>query len=234
MSSTYNDFLEPGNLVVGRYSPMGDMQEKPLIVGSSDELKNLQKKLSDNMKSSGAVSLESVITVNKKVKKGTLGEKVKISKTKLPQVNIHKTIDPEFNNYHATEEGLKELDKALKSTALTTFNNCNEEIEVRATQKRITFQNNFGKIRLEVEDVIRQNNFGIMLVFTNDNKLTFIPKTGETLEFSDDGNNFDKVFYPGSLFDFHGKIIMILFNKPDVESMEESLDATDDGERDMI
>jgi hypothetical protein len=203
---SYESLMESGVTVTGRYNRLGGMNEAPKVIGTEEELAELQEKISRTLLVSGDIivpTLNSTLTENKK--------KVKVKKQKVtpknyPKViNTTKVFDPESNSYYEELSGKSEDYKKLDDTNFTT------QSSASFVQKKVIFQNDFGMIRLNVEEIVYQDQFSIMLVFSNDDELTFIPKVGEKLDFSSSDGSFDKVFFPGSLFDYHGKKIMILF-----------------------
>ena len=198
--SDYTDFLDTGDLVAGRYNKLGAPSEAPKVAGTEVELNVLKNKISSLFLSSGA---EQIHVPSKTVAKQKKGKKTTTVPT-LPTVNTSKAIDPEFQKYY--DEPSEEVVETMQQAYVAPV-----------TQKKIVFQNEFGSIRMEAEEVL-YSNLGILIIFSNDDKLTFVPKPGQTIDFSEDGSTYTSVVFIDSLFTFGEKKIMVLFkNQQDTE-----------------
>lgn len=214
---SYEDLAEAGVLVAGRYNSEGRPTEKSFVIGDNKQISELDEKFKRNMLGLGGEFVPSTIKgatssiVIGPKKRGRKSKKINlpiVSTSNIPQVNPGKLIDLDNSIYQSNEDNEIKLSIVPNEEQIESF----DEDEI---QKRVTFKNNFGKMILEVEEVVIQDNFGIMLVFSNNNKLTFIPNTGDVLQFSENGTDFANVFFPGCLFNYHNKIMMILFNSSD-------------------
>ena len=88
--------------------------------------------------------------------------------------------------------------------------------EARVVLHTVQFENDFGKIRAKVEQVI-EHEHAFMLVFTDEDAVVFEPKTGESLVFHTDDRRVFSVYYPGVTFNWPAddKKFMILFKLPE-------------------
>jgi len=201
--SDFSDFLMTGDLIAGRYNPNNWAPlELSKIAGSTEETSSLFQKYN-----SAFATVPGVQQIEQKAK-SSKKKTVKKEKSNLPTVNTNKSIDPEILSYYKEEEEQEDID--APSTLIK--NNSSPVV-----QTKITFQNQFGMIRLDAEQVL-YSTMGILVIFSNEDKLSFIPKVGDTLEFSDNGIDFISVLYPGTLFELGIKKIMVLFK---AESNEE-------------
>ena len=76
----------------------------------------------------------------------------------------------------------------------------------------VQFENDFGRLKVKVVDVV-EHELAFMVIFENEDDMTFEPKVGEKLSFFDKNREKYTVFYPGVTFDstFGAEKRMILF-----------------------
>mgnify|MGYP003335890544 CR=1 FL=1 len=89
-------------------------------------------------------------------------------------------------------------------------------VEKEIKQFTVQFENDFGKIKARVEQLIEHPQ-AYMLVFSNEDAVVFEPKVGETLVFHTINREQVSVYYPGVTFDSpdSSKKFMILFKVPE-------------------
>jgi hypothetical protein len=211
MSELYKEMLDTGTLVAGHYNHLGqlvtdpDSAAAPKVAGESDDVIRLQNKYKQMILASGGELHPQLLPQAPKKKRGPKPKNKSVVKVR----DVTKTIDPEYHKPYIDSAEDEEIPVTPPKNSIVY-------------QQKVTFQNGLGKIKVEVEDVIIKDNVGLMLVFTNEDKVTFEPKTGENIEFSIDGDEFMTLFYPGTLFSYHNKQIMVLFIVPDsIEEEEE-------------
>lgn len=205
---------KPGVTIVGQYDPNGNVLKKPLTLGNAEDLSDLNARFKKSILIDGGEFLSPVQPMQASVAEPKKrGRKPKI-KTPQPVAPLQKESTYDFQPIPIISNRSEIAEPAQEEY---------EEEEEIITQKRITFQNGLGRIRSEVEQVIHQDNDRcILLVFSNDDKVTFIPKEGEKLEFSENGKTFINIFFPDCLFDYNGKVLMVLFKIPDnIEEKDE-------------
>lgn len=93
-----------------------------------------------------------------------------------------------------------------------------EAEEMQMPELTVQFENDFGKIKAKVIDLIDHEQ-AYMLVFKNDDAMVFEPKVGESLKFHTPNQKNIDVYYPGVTFNWpeNGKKSMILFKVPSIE-----------------
>ena len=191
--------IKTGDLVVGTsdpsksvYSPTGSkIREGIAIAGNPEDIANLQESI---MKSAVSMGGRKVTTDNKK----SVGKKKKATGQK-PY--------PTVSTYKIEKENI-----APVSTYIAT-----PEPEPVVVLETVIFENDFGKMRAKVENVLEHEQ-AFLLVFSNDDEVVFEPKVGETLTFYRHRVSY-QVYYPGVIFDWTDGIkkAMILF-KANVEN----------------
>ncbi len=87
-----------------------------------------------------------------------------------------------------------------------------QEENIPVELETVSFENDFGKIRAKVETVI-EHEMAFLLLFSNEDDITFEPKVGETLQFIRRSGYRFEVYYPGVIFSWTDgvKKAMILF-----------------------
>ena len=179
---------KPGDMVVG--SPVHNtpvfaadgrkLVDNPYqIAGDPD---SLNKTAEDILRMSLAIgaSLPDKPTKEQTVKKVKKG---KIKPTSVePQVKSSSFNLPFFTPYETVEQPVKR--------------------DVSVEHKTIFFQNDFGKIKMKVEEVV-EHDLGFALIFSNEDDIVFEPKAGETLLFLDPSKHAHKVLYTGITFTWH-------------------------------
>jgi hypothetical protein len=84
----------------------------------------------------------------------------------------------------------------------------------------IQFENQFGKIKAKVEQIIEEE-LAFLLVFSNEDMVVFEPKIGETLSLYTATKQKFEVYYPGVTFHYPpDKRLMVLFKIPDETDLE--------------
>ncbi len=111
---------------------------------------------------------------------------------------------------------------AAVSHELGHHNNYNTAAEPSPTsyepvrpQVTVQFENDFGKIKSKVENIV-EHDLAFMLVFTDEDSVVFEPKIGELLALHMPDKRRIDVYYPGVTFDSpdSSKKFMILFKVP--------------------
>ena len=215
-----------GTLIVGRYNKEGKVQQKSTFSGSPEDLADLAEKYKNSMSVARAEFLPSLAKIPFSLSSNTPKPKIQKKRGPKPKIKVVQEIQPPTNVAKVNPNKVFDLDTndyfnedSTKTTGTINFEEPeeyghNEEPSTaqQITQKRIAFQNQFGKIFTEVEDVIYQENgFSIMLVYTNINKLTFIPKEGD----NDANKQIKLLFVYFFLISFESKILYtyVVFNK---------------------
>lgn len=82
-------------------------------------------------------------------------------------------------------------------------------------QVTVQFENDFGKIKAKVENII-EHDLAFLLVYSNEDAVVFEPKIGELLALHTPDKRRLDVYYPGVTFDSPDNIkkFMILFKVP--------------------
>jgi hypothetical protein len=192
--------LNAGDLVIGTsdpskgvYSAEGKLiREGVEIVGSEEELEDLKTKMTRAALNTGG---KIVKTSSSKGKKGKKPVKYKSDKAKVDSIKTQQSQSVDsYENPWDTYQPVKDEEPALET---------------------ISFENDFGKIKSKVENVIEQD-LAFMLVFSNEDEVVFEPKVGETLKFFRNRQS-HLVYYPGVIFDWTDgvKKVMILFKAID-------------------
>jgi hypothetical protein len=121
--------------------------------------------------------------------------------------------------------GLKKAKKPKNSARTTEFQQNWPNLQAEPTPpvpvklKTIQFENDFGKIKAKVEQILNHDQ-AYMLVFSDEDAVVFEPKVGEHLVLHTD-HGAETVYYPGVTFNWpqDTKKLMILFKVPE-ESQE--------------
>jgi hypothetical protein len=87
--------------------------------------------------------------------------------------------------------------------------------EPERTYSVVQFENDFGKIKSKVENII-EHELAFMLVYSDEDAMVFEPKVGELLAIHTPDKQRIEVYYPGVTFDSPDstKKFMILFKVP--------------------
>lgn len=174
---------KPGDYIVGRYSENGSIIKPGKLVGDSEEIESLQKTIIEHSGRSGG---------------RLLGTPDKPKKAKLPKSKLVKTSKP-----------IAKEDIAEESLFPMSFK---EEPKQESPPKRIYLQNQMGRIKLVVEDIL-ENDMAFCLVFKNDDDIVLVPKAGETLIMVDPEGEEHLVYFADALFTWTDRVkkLMILF-----------------------
>jgi hypothetical protein len=183
--------LNTGDLVIGTNDPTKSVysSEGKKLIDSGVAIVGEQEDI-DQLQSTIKNMAERTgaqITENKKAVKGGAKAVKKIKRyTTIPKRQVEETTDYEHFSI--------------------------EPEKVKTTQ--VYFENDFGKIRSAVEQVVEQE-LAFMLVFAQEEDIVFEPKIGETLDFTHNRVTY-QVYYPGVIFDWTDgvKKVMILFKLP--------------------
>jgi hypothetical protein len=87
--------------------------------------------------------------------------------------------------------------------------------EPERTYSVVQFENDFGKIKSKVENIV-EHELAFMLVYSDEDAMVFEPKVGELLAIHTPDKQRIEVYYPGVTFDSpdNTKKFMILFKVP--------------------
>lgn len=186
----FNEYgIQAGDYVIGSYTENGTKKKEGRFEGNKEDVAALITKMEEHSKQKGSPLI--VPGVKKK--------KVK-AKAKRPVSDK----EPETTSFF--EEPEEEEIAAVVA-------------EPEPAKQFVTFSNAFGRIRVKVIDVLDSEDFGLAVIFANEEDLTFIPKQGETLEFIDFNDKSYNVYFPGLVFTWTDglKKVMVL-----VKSVDES------------
>jgi hypothetical protein len=189
--------LNVGDLVVGTsdpsksvYDPNGrKIRDGVAFVGSQKDVEELRESM---LRSATAAGGKVAAEPKKTQKRGRKAVKNKtITQAPYPT-------EPSYRPIEETSSGSTWEDlEAVKAPELET----------------VSFENDFGKIRAKVENII-DHELALMLVFSSEDDITFEPKVGETLQFvrNRHGDRYT-VYYPGVIFNWTDAVkkAMILF-----------------------
>lgn len=217
-----------GDYIVGDYDPVSGRRKKAgKIVGETEEVVALREKIASDALRRG--ELLPVFTKKGKAKKikqtkkaapkpdrireiTAVGETLPIESSGSPTVSVDAlengsiesaTIEqpvrgkPKFYN-HVDEE--QDFDESIGT-----------DVEPVSYQP-IFFENDFGKIRCKVVDVLHSADMAIGLIFNCEDDLIFIPKAAETLKLTVATIEYT-VYFPGVIFDLPSseQKLMVLF-----------------------
>lgn len=190
--------FKTGDLVIGStdpgksvYSATGSkiINDGVSIYGNPHALEEQTKEITMSAMRSGGKPM----TINKTKKGGKKSVKSSATVNRNPQIMPSPFVDPfSFNQYEDSRP-----------------------VEQEVLLHSVQFENDFGKIRAKVEQVIEHEQ-AFMLVFTDEDAVVFEPKIGETLTFHKDDRKAFEVYYPGVTFNWpvDNKKFMILFKLP--------------------
>jgi hypothetical protein len=220
-----------GDYIVGKYNDDGKKISPGKYVGSKTEVEALRAKYAQHASKRGEP-----LIVDAEPKK-------KLRKKRVPKMVTPKKVDytvQEESEYVTTdlepmnlfEEATEAIhEEEINLAAIRQLSN-DEEHWVPATgsaskgveKKKVLFMHDFGTNRVKVLDIISAGETGVMLVFENDDDVSYIPKVGQTLSLVDPDGLEIPVYYPGLLFDWTDgvKKVMILVK------LHEDIDEVDD------
>jgi hypothetical protein len=189
---------EPTNLKIG-----------DLVVGTNDPSKSVYDSMGKRIRAGGGLagSEEQIAEMQKDIMKsamnmgGRVMKQAEVKPTK-GKGRKKKAEEPQFTtpNYPVAQP--------IQPTFMPI------EIEYEPEQiklETIIFENDFGKIRAKVENILEHEQ-ALLLLFSSDDEVAFEPKVGETLKLYR-GRVGQDVYYPGVIFDWTDgvKRAMILF-----------------------
>jgi len=197
-----------GDYTVGKYTEEGKKISPGKFVGTKDQVEELRAKYEDHAAKRG----EPLIATTETKKKG----RKKKSKISTPTVNKYAAEEPGYLTTDlepddtVTEEALNRTLKGLEDVGLSVqkIGSYLPQDNPLIPKKNVFFSHEFGTNKLKVLDAI-QTVAGVMLIFANEDDITFYPKEQGVYGFAVDDEKFD-VYYPGLLFDYNGKHFMIL------------------------
>jgi hypothetical protein len=192
---TDDGIFKTGDLVVGSsdpsksvYSPTGaKLNDNGVrLYGSSEDIEAQRREISRSATRFGGKTMTT--SLSGKERKGK-----RKKQNQLPTVTYeHALMAPEENFAYSNPEPVPE--RSLQT---------------------VHFENDFGKIRAKVEDLVEHEQ-AFMLVFSDEDSLVFEPKVGEMLLLYTPAAEAYTVYYPGVTFNSpdSSKKLMILFKVP--------------------
>lgn len=209
--SNFSAMPAPGDYVVGRYNALGGAIEEGNSLLPDVKVQKLREAVAREAgRGGGRVLREEKVVKNRKKK--TPPKPVKFNKVDIPRpttlvdFSIEEAIrDIENPADHAVEEDIAGPDESFQ----ISYSKMPQPPEKKL---KITFSNDFGNIRVYAEDVLRCDN-SLAIIFKNEEAVTFIPKTGETLSLKIEDEDPISVYFPGAIFTWTDQIknIIILF-----------------------
>jgi len=189
---------EPTNLKIG-----------DLVVGTSDPSKSVYDSMGKRIRAGGGLagSEEQIADLQKDIMKSAMnmgGRIVRPAEGKPAKGKGRKK--------KAQEPQFESVNYPITQLAQPTFVAEDVEEEVEPVKlETIIFENDFGKIRAKVENILEHEQ-ALLLLFSSDDEVAFEPKVGETLKLYR-GRVGQDVYYPGVIFDWTDgvKRAMILF-----------------------
>lgn len=211
--STDNPFSQSGVVVVGSdnhnesaYTTTGTQKIAPRIVGSKADFDAMKSKILAHALGAGATMIDTQevpqpvkVAPKKVVKKQTI-------KQAAPQ-RVKPIVKNKEEELVFTEQGIEPQPTFQAAAPAQPLIH-----QYVRPKKVVTFKNAMGQIKLEVDGVL-VNNFGIGLVFENENKIGFTPADHSDFEVSYDSSKFT-VMFTGIIFPWLDgvKQIMVLVN----------------------
>jgi hypothetical protein len=220
-----------GDYTVGKYDENGKKLTPGKFVGTRDQVEELRSKYESHAASKGEP-----LVVPDETKKKSKKRKLKIS---TPTVNKYASEEPGYLTTDLEEESsvMEDMGKTAgkpNPDAVTRLiellqkkeDDFQEEEKKPVTKKSVFFNHEFGANKLKVIDLI-STAVGFMLIFENEDDISFYPKANGTYSFvNHEGEEF-LVFYPGLLFDWTDNVkkVMILirlYDEPEQDTKEET------------
>ena len=187
----YSGMYETGDLIVGSYREDGSKISNGQLYGNTEEISKLTKKIISAGINSGAVvssqPLSKPVRGKNKVKNETkTPEKPKSQPKTLSekQAAVDEIYTTHINNLQ---------NKSLPIIHYTT-NNANSASPLHTFA--VICVNAFGKIKIKVIDYL-EDDLSVILVFENEEAITFEPKIGEYLSLSKNKDHSQHVMYTG-------------------------------------
>ena len=210
MATSDNPFSQSGVIVVGSdnhnesaYTTTGTQKIAPRIVGSKGDFDAMKNKILAHALGAGATMIERTEEQPQQVAK-ILPKKV-VKKTTIKQAAPQRIKPAVKENVVFTDEydGNPPQVVSVAQPIIPQY---------AKPKKVVTFKNAMGQIKLEVDGIL-VNNFGIGLVFENENKIGFTPADHSDFEVSYESSRFT-VMFTGIIFPWLDgvKQIMVLIN----------------------
>jgi hypothetical protein len=196
-----------GDIVIGSkdpsksiYSATGTkiVQEGVSLYGSEQELADIAKDLTRSAMGAGGIPLPVLGSQQQNQPKGKKRTSKSSKGAKNPSADFGKTGTAQYIPSLYTEIG--QYTQPIKE----------------AMQLTVQFENDFGKIKAKVENIV-EHDLAFLLIFTNEDSVVFEPKVGEQLALHTPDRERFEVYYPGVTFDSpeNTKKFMILFKVPE-------------------
>lgn len=194
---------EIGDYIVPSYHAMGKRKDSSTgqFVGSKEQIQEKAESVLRSALSPGA-------------KGSMLPAQVAITKKKPGQDKKSKPIE-------LVKPTLVNASYSLNNSVQQPFNL--EQLPLLSQKSiNVTFENDFGRMKVTVVAVLEEST-AVILVFKDDESISFIPKNGESLNLLITKDNNMKVMYPGFLFTWtDGKHkLMVLVKEPDTHQDNE-------------
>lgn len=244
MEVTYNknklpDLVGAGDLIVGSYNSNGMLIKERGVAADSSDTARLQKIFAESLTRAGATMLPTAPKVKTKPVKAKQVKRIKASKTGpfsggMPENEVRgvELVDGEAPPFNFFQEVIAPVDEEIitrkspmdKAADIVALEDELEDLRAKRPQKakkKVEFSNDFGKMRMQVEEVL-ECEMAYALVFANEDDIVFTPKPGQTLIFKNDRGVDSFVYYPDALFTLPdgSKKLMILFKSAATEDNE--------------
>ena len=230
-----------GDKIVGKYNHAGSLLRDGAFIGSKDEVDKLRQMYSDHANREGtpieigrAAPEAEVVVPEPKKRRGPRKKEAEVvlapqaARRVVPALPpAHYTTDVptvEVGDLAPLRQPYTEPPQGIASgipnnlPGLESIQPFIAPIPLRPL-KNVFFNNSFGSIKVKVLEIIDNHQGGLMLVFPNEDALTFYPKVNEFLELVLPDHETVHVLYSGLTFPWTDGVqqVMILMKADDYE-----------------